>query len=334
MKFYTYSKKPYRGKKAKKRGTSNASKLKKFISSWEKNVNCEAGGFYEFIGLIGIKKPVKLSAFNEDEESFKCVTADEKTLLITLKTGDSWGRKTEIHVTDSNETRCYFVYAWKTDNELIKKVSYYKRIVRKNGKELISDYYEQYCSHKLKFESFELKVIISEPYQGHRRLLDEELEVRVAQKREEVEEYLLGLDQSLSVEDVFRELMNMLAFSKEDINRSEKIIIEFTKDKDSRDQDERLLGKIELHNGKLKEYAVTENEVTYYASDNESWECILGDGISISYSKHDKGIYDISISGSENMEKIPDLRAMFKIAKRRIRKIKKNEFKHFLSIIG
>ena len=58
--------------------------LKQFITDWMENEYWKFENFVDFLKLAGVKTPVKLSELNKKDNSFKCVTNDNKEFRIVL----------------------------------------------------------------------------------------------------------------------------------------------------------------------------------------------------------------------------------------------------------
>lgn len=119
----------------------------------------------------------------------------------------------------------------------------------------------------------------------------------------ELEEYLLGLDNSLVVAEVYEKMMEFLNFSNEDISKCGKILISYI---ETADKEERVREKVALTNGKMQEYAILENGETFHVFEDGSWKYLSDSGIRIVYYKKMKQ-HVFSIIGSEESITSADL---------------------------
>ena len=143
-------------------------------------------------------------------------------------------------------------------------------------------------------ETHTLKIEIDEPCK-----YDAKSEVFVLRNCANIEEYLLGLDNSLNVAQVYDKLIELLRFSKEDISNSEKILITYI---ETVDKEERTRSKILINKGEMQEYAVIENGETFHVFKDGDWKYLSDDGIRMVYLAEKKQ-YDFSITGSSNQIK-------------------------------
>lgn len=265
--------------------------LRKFITEWAKNEGWKFENFADFIELIGEKTPIKLSKLDEKNNSFNCVTALDKKIHISLLFGDWIDFSSEIHVTDEEETKRYIINTNVEKGKSVPKITLQGRTIKRDKKELSSYYCEFFCHRTLKIDDMHvLKIEIDEP-----NMYENKPEILVLRNCEEIEEYLLGLDNSLVVDEVYEKMMELLNFSNEDISKCEKILISYT---ETCDKVERVRAKILLTNGKKQEYAIFENGETFHVFEDGSWKYLSDSGIRIVYDgKTEK--YVFSITGNE-----------------------------------
>ena len=110
----------------------DTAELKEVITKWTQNESWEFENFADFIKLVGVKTPVKLSEWDVESHSFKCVTALDEEIRISLFFGNMMERS-EIHITDGGETRNYFTNT-NIGKKRVPRVTLYGRRVKKAGK--------------------------------------------------------------------------------------------------------------------------------------------------------------------------------------------------------
>ena len=269
----------------------DTSELKDMITRWTQSEGWKFGDFATFVELTGVKTPIKLSEWDKEKYSFKCITA-----LNTEVTMSIWFDSCpELWVTEGEETRRYVTNSNYEKGKTIPKVTLQERTITRDGKKLSNYYYEYFCHRTLKLdETHILKVEIDEPHK-----FDEKSEIFVLRNCANIEEYLLGLDNSLNVAQVYDKLIELLGFSKEDISNSEKILITYV---ETVDEEERTRSKILINKGKMQEYAITENGETFHVFKDGNWEYLSNNGIRMGYLAEKKQ-YDFSIIGSSNQIK-------------------------------
>lgn len=272
--------------------TCDTTELKKLITEWSQNEGWEFEDFVNFLELVDVKTPAKLSELDRKNNSFKCVTALDEEIHISLLFGDWFDNCSEIHVTDEKETRVYTTNSKIEGENSVPLVSLQGRNIKRSGKELISYYCEYFCHRTLKLDSTHLlKIEIAEPYK-----YTEKSEIFVLRNCEDIEEYLLGLEGSLVVADVYEKIMGFLNFSSKDISECESILISYI---ETVEKEEHVLGKIMLSKGKMQEYAIFENGETFHVFKSGNWRYLSISGISIIYHE-DLKRYDLSIKGSKD----------------------------------
>lgn len=164
------------------------------------------------------------------------------------------------------------------------------RVIKRNEKELSSYYSKYFCHRTLKLDATHtLKVEIDEPEK-----FTEKSEIFVLRNCADVENYLLGLDKSLVVSQVYDTVMKHLSFSDEDISNTEKILFSYAQ---TVDKEERVLSKILMKCGEMQEYAILEDGETFHVFRDGSWKYSSG-GIRIFYLEEKKH-HVFSITGAE-----------------------------------
>lgn len=268
----------------------DTTELKELITKWTQSEGWKFENFSDFIELVGVKTPVKLSELNKDTNTFKCLTALNTEVLISIRFRSWLDSCPEIHVTEGDETRRYITNCNIEKGKSIPSVTLQGRVIKKTGKELSSFYCEYFCHRILKIDdTHTLKVETDEPGK-----YDGKSEIFVLRNCADIENYLLGLDNSLVVSQVYDTMMQLLGFSGEDIFNSAKILISYN---ETVDKEERVLGKILLTKGNMQEYAILENGETFHVFRDGSWRYSSG-GIRIFYLEEKKH-HVFSITGAE-----------------------------------
>lgn len=158
----------------------------------------------------------------------------------------------------------------------------------KNGKTLIRHYDSSSYIIKLQLDDIHsINVEIEEPYS------DSDV---VSRNFGEVEDYLLTLDYPLEISEVYTEMMKLLNFSGEEIQKSKKILISCEQ---TVNEKQVVRSKFFLICGIPQEFAVLENGETFHVFKNGDWKYISDNGIQISYTEKTEN-YVFSITGSDN----------------------------------
>lgn len=277
---------------SKNKITCDTMELRELITKWTQNEGWKYENFADFIELVGIKTPVRLSELDKKSCSFKCVTALDTEIRISLSFGDWIESFSEIHVEDGEKTTCYIINYELTESEkCIPKVTRQSRSIKKYGKELDSYYCEHFCHRTLKLDDTHiLEIKISEPDK-----CEDESENFVLRNCEDIEEYLLSLDNSLVVAEVYKKMMKFMDFSNKEIFKCKSILISYI---ETINKEELERGKVLLVNGKMQEYAILENGETFHVFKNGNFKYLSDSGIRISYLENTKQ-YVLSITGFE-----------------------------------
>lgn len=278
--------------KAKNEMLCDTLELKELITKWTQNGGWKFEDFATFVELIGVKTPIKLSNWNEKKYSFKCVTALNTEVTIHIRFGDWIEFCPELWVTEGEETRRYITNSNSEQGKTVPKVTLQGRTITRNGKELNSYYCTYFCHRTLKLDDTHiLKVEINEPNGGSFNNPD----AVVLKNCQQIEEYLLSLDNSLVVSQVYDRVMELLGFSNEDISNSEKILFSYI---ETVEEEERIRSGISLVKGEVQEYAVLEDGETFHVSKDGSWK-YLSNNTSIVYLKK-QNHYVFSITGDDS----------------------------------
>lgn len=270
--------------------TCDTVELRDIITKWIQRGGWEFDDFATFVELIGGKTPIKLSKLNKENYSFKCITALNTEVTISLDFSCL-----ELWVRDNKEETKKYIFDNNFDKDkIVPEVTLIEKIITSGEKSLRCCYSEFSCYRTLKLdETHTLEITVYEP-----DMFNEKSEVSVLRNCETIEEYLLSLNNySLNVANVYDSLIKFLGFSKNDITNCKLISINHTEKVNK----EIERNKVTITHGKMQEFAITEKGKTYHLFKNGNWKYLSEDGIQIVYLAKNKH-YDFSIAGtgSEN----------------------------------
>jgi hypothetical protein len=157
--------------------------LKELITKWARNAGWEFEKFADFLELIGVKTPVKLGEYDGENNSFKCITALNTGISISLLYGIAYC--SEIRVTEGEETRHYIANVNTEPGKSVPKVTFDTRNIKRNGKELDCFYSEYFWRRTLKLDETHVLNIIIDGLDKH----DEKSENFVLRNCTEIEKY-------------------------------------------------------------------------------------------------------------------------------------------------
>ena len=289
----------------------DSSEIQEVITKWTQNEGWEFKDFSIFLKLVGVQTPVEISNFNKDQYSFKCITALKTEVTLYLRFGDAFDNFSELWVTEGDETKKYITNFNFIKGETVPDVILQRKSILKNGKELSCFYDDNFCNRCLYLDATHtLKVYFSElnkPFNNPSFLTCQQ-----------VEDYLITLDKSLVIDEVFAKVVELLELSPEDVSNISKILfsyIETTSEKESRIKS--MISKI---HGKMQEYAVFENGETFHVSIGGNWS-YTSDTVQISY-RTEKD-YSFSVTGSETFITNMNPKKMLVRVKKRISELMK-----------
>ena len=275
----------------------DTAKLRKFITRWTRNDNWKFENFADFLELIGLETPVKLGEY-DGKNSFKCITAQGKKFFISLFFADWDNFYSRILVKDTNgdEETQYYINTNSEGNSKPTVTLQNKIIKKRDGKKLKCSYSEYLCHRTLKLD--DMHILYVEFDQSDECIIKSQN--FVSKNCEDIEEYLLGLDNTLAVnvDKVYFKIMELLKFSNDDIFKlCERIFISYI---ETDDKKERILGKILLTDGKLQEYWKCDCGEKFHIFSDGSWKYISNSGIKIVYNEKKKyPVFSFSATGSK-----------------------------------
>ena len=163
----------------------------------------------------------------------------------------------------------------------------HKKSITQNCKKLSCLYDDYFCTRTLKLDdTHTLEVEMSE----RKGIPFNVPSSKICQK---VENYLLTLDNSLVITDVFAKVIELLELSDADIEFISMLSCSYI---ETVGTESRIRSKISMERGVIKEYAISKNGETFHVSIDGNWS-YLSDNVQISY--HPEKAYSFSVAGSE-----------------------------------
>ena len=292
--------------------------LKEKITKWMQNEGWRFEDFVTFVELIGIKTPIRLSELSEENNSFKCITA-HKEIIMSIQFGDFSEIFSELWITYGEETKKYAINTNMKKGKTVPEIRFQGRIIKRNGKELYSFYYEFFCHRLLKLdENHIVEIMFYEPSKSKKKN-----EIFVLRNCAKIEEYLLGVDDFLNMEKVYNKLIEFLDFSEENILNSEKILLAYY-EKNKDEKAKKIKSKILIEKGIRQEYAITEDRETFHICKDGSWYYLYDNDIQIVYYGENDDCNVFSITGAENQIMLaPSPNEILTRAKKKISEMRK-----------
>ena len=219
--------------------------LKKLITQWTQNEEWEFEDFATFAELIGIKaakQSINLWGLNEKEKSFKCTTTRNTEATVNLHLYDVVNPCSEIWVTEGDETKKYVTNCKNTQEDVPEVILYGKTIIKNDNK--LNCTYDRFLLDRTLIigSTHKLWIIIDAPKEKSENNSNNTL-----RNCKQIEEYLLGLDNSLVIEEVFDKVTKFLGLSNETISDCKSIIFLYTK---LVDEKEEIISEIYQEKGK------------------------------------------------------------------------------------
>lgn len=121
--------------------------IKEMVTKWTQNINWGFNHFSIFVEQAGVKTPIKLTECTEGKTnwgkvmySFKCITGSDKEIEISVV----FDREvSELFIVDGEETRGYEIKRnWEPGDFIIPEAIFREKIIKRNGKEIRSWYYD------------------------------------------------------------------------------------------------------------------------------------------------------------------------------------------------
>lgn len=266
-----------------------SSKLRNQIEQWVKSIGWEWQDFGIILNLIGLETPIELVEISKEDNSFNGITPNDEKFVISLESPVLMGHDAKFTISTSEISTKYVIPLRKTQNdESLPSIKLDEEIIKREGKELVNSYYGGRSTLTLN-NRFKLEIVIW-------MYIDNKSDIpSLTNWQKKVNEYLLSLDKSLKVDEVYRNILLLLDLTDNDIKNISYFDISFVeKVKEKR----KIRSRIFLEEGTLQEYAVLENGETFHIWENGNWIYFSDTGVSISYSSSSNE-YSYSIVGSE-----------------------------------
>ncbi len=266
--------------------TFDTAELRKLITNSLKHREWTPKDFLEFLELVGVKTPVKISKLADANLSFKCYSAGQKEILI------SNFNTSEIQVTEGDESR---FYAINEKQEGLPLVTLHNCVIKRNGKTLKS-FFSNYFFHKsLRLDNLHtLEIEIDAPH-------NKRYEHLVLRNRTAIDNYLLSLDSSLSMSKVYDTIMQLIGFSRADFLRCKSISIVYL---EMMDDYTNVISKIVQNYGREMEYVFLKKGEVFYISRDGSWRYFSGNKTLLYNKKKDCYNFFVSAMSEEDRNKI------------------------------
>ena len=123
--------------------------IKELITHWAQNEGWNYENFADFMRLIGIQTPIYLSNFNKWNHSFRCISADEKELKVSLFYSSGFDWCSEIEIDYGNEKLRFQINSTIKKRNVLPEVKLISYTVYKNGENysISKDGYWKYSSN-------------------------------------------------------------------------------------------------------------------------------------------------------------------------------------------
>ena len=266
--------------------------IKVLITNWLEGEYWSFADFPAFLESTGLKTPVRLSDLDRVDGSFKCTSID-KEVKINLISRDWFYDCPELWITEEDETKKYWINSNCFGEKNVPTATLGFKDISRNGKELRNFYSEYYCHRILIIDSrYKLDIEIYEPENGE----SNNPTPAVLRNCKQVEDYLLTLDTSLALGNVYSKVLELLEFSREEISKSKKIQFSYIETFGEDNELER--SKILKENDQMQEYAVSENGETFSVSSKTGNWRYISNNVQITYCS-EQNSYDFCIKGTE-----------------------------------
>lgn len=247
-------------------------RIYELITNWLNRRGVKWLDLKNLFNSAGLESPIILGQFCEyGSFNVECVTGSGRMVRILFSLVD------EIFIEDGEVKRKYIIKE-KRENDVIRSEIYLqKKEICRDGKELTSYYTEFSCNRTLRVDDthvLKVNTAVREAMIGDEDKLIDLL------RSEAIEEYLIGLDSSLIVDEVYQKLMGAMDFSDEDFDKMKTFIVSYEEWINER---YRVRALIDMRYSKLEGYAYMENGSTYHLFNSGRCEYISDIGIIICY---------------------------------------------------
>lgn len=247
----------------------DTSELFDLIVRWTDNEGWAPAMFLCILKEVGIPNPQKFCNMDKEDDSFDCQTA-EGTVRISLCFGDPIDFCSEVWIGRGERTEHYKV--WERSDEPGKaQIKREATTIQKDGKELYSFYCEFCCHRTLRFgDKHILRVEIAEPDKQNKQ-------GKALHNADLIEEYLMELEEPISAQKVYSDVIQLLEYTMTDIQMADKILVSYNDLKEGAEDDrnqETTRSIVYKKKGQMQEYGVLENGETFVVCKNGDWHYI------------------------------------------------------------
>lgn len=231
--------------------------LKTLITNWMENEGWNFENFADFLELVGVSTPVKLSNLTKQDCSFSCISKNNKEFFIRIRFGSFFDFDSEIHITSGEYTYTYTINQNFSKGDTKPSVALQGKTVKKKDKELIGFYSSNYISNRLTIAN---KYLLDISITNHSISEFKNLNL--------LEDYLITLDRYMVASVVCKKIIKLLGFSFDDVSKCDKISVLLSEKNGTKTI---VRSKVVFSFGVLQEYATTENNETFEVSKNGFW---------------------------------------------------------------
>lgn len=241
------------------------SDLRKLVINWTGKKEQSIDVFCKLLQSIDIVTPVTLSNFNAKKSSFDCIADDGKTLSLTLWSG-CFDALPQLIAKEGN-LYSYYNYLNCSENVHLELQS---KIIERNNSSLYNYYSKLFCHRKLTLPGdYYVSIDVDEP---EPRSNDS---IRVLDSKLSIENYLLGLTFPCTAQDIYEKVMELYGFDDSIVHTIQSITVSvekiLSKDKYGNADKKRTMSAIFMEYGKVYQYIINEDDVTYSISENGNW---------------------------------------------------------------
>lgn len=188
------------------------SDIEKLVINWTGMKEQSINVFCKLLQSIGIITPITLSNFNDEDNSFDCITADGKTLSLALRYrmyGDT-DDFSQIIVKERELCSYYNYHTWYKNIHL----ELQSTVIKRNNSRLHNYYCEFFCNRDLTLpDDYYVTVSVDEPEPRNKN------NIRVLNSKLSIENYLLSLTFPCTAQDIYDKVMELYGFDDSIISK-------------------------------------------------------------------------------------------------------------------
>ena len=258
--------------------TCENSEFAERLYSWLEGEKLSILYIAKVLELVGVKLPAQLSNwgdFGKKSYLFTCIDANGNKTQISLH--NSWDENPpEIRKIEKRCDTIYQLNKYEENGNIEPKLTLSNKkittLVIGDNKELIGEYENNFFHTELAVDDYKLSIRINgDNFQkeGRKYQIYEERNGKL------FEEYLMTLDSSLDIFDVYQNLVKILELSEKDISKYHLCSITYSK------KSEGVISQICLENGKRTYITVFEDGQTFSVSKDNNWKYSFEDKLNI-----------------------------------------------------